>query len=405
VLSRADHSTVRNLMSGNKVVHLKDALNAIVSAFPEISQDDVPECARERILELRRVLRVLKCEDVVRPTSVASIVDDDVDDDNGDVRQARKELLLNGEERALVKTMLQIPNDARTPMQRDALREVQKSSPQLYKHLLKEIEKEAAQPASQVALADPVAASVAPERTWVDPPAKSGTSLLGGRGLPGWKRPLRFDPLSADNNAIYIGLVSYRDPQCGDSLYDAFARAANPERVMIGVVQQNRATDLDCFETYCAKAGAKCRPNQVRVIRMKDTEAQGVMFARWLASSLWSGERWYLQVDAHSSFNYEWDEMVLKSILSLNDERAVLSHHPPDMKLWPNGMGNNVINICKYKWDDGGLPRFSSIMANKAFQKLTTPFPGIFIGAGMVFGRAQWVIDCPFDPNLLFLFR
>ncbi len=57
------------------------------------------------------------------------------------------------------------------------------------------------------------------------------------------------------------------------------------------------------------------------------------------------------------------------------------------------------------QWDDGGLPRFSSIMASKRWQNITKPFPGIFIGAGMVFGRAQWVVDCPFDPNLSFLFR
>jgi hypothetical protein len=43
----------------------------------------------------------------------------------------------------------------------------------------------------------------------------------------------------------------------------------------------------------------------------------------------------------------------------------------------------------QYKWDDGGLPRFSSIMANKQYQHIMKPFPGIFIGAGMVFGRAQ----------------
>jgi hypothetical protein len=36
------------------------------------------------------------------------------------------------------------------------------------------------------------------------------------------------------------------------------------------------------------------------------------MFARHLASTLWSGEKYYLQIDAHSSFNYAWDDMVIK---------------------------------------------------------------------------------------------
>jgi hypothetical protein len=138
---------------------------------------------------------------------------------------------------------------------------------------------------------------------------------------------------------------------------------------------------------------------------MMDTQSKGVMLARWLASTLWSGERWYLQVDAHSGFNYAWDEMVVDSILRTGDERAVLSHHPPDMASWPGAAGGeNLINICKYHWDETGLPRFSSIMVSKKANGITKPFPNAFIGAGMVFGRAQWIVDCPFDHYLQFLF-
>ncbi len=96
-----------------------------------------------------------------------------------------------------------------------------------------------------------------------------------------------------------------------------------------------------------------------------------------------------------------WDEMVIESILRTGDDRAVLSHHPPDMASWPGAAnGDNLINICKYHWDETGLPRFSSIMVNKRANGITKPFPNAFIGAGMVFGRAQWIVDCPFDHYL-----
>jgi hypothetical protein len=40
--------------------------------------------------------------------------------------------------------------------------------------------------------------------------------------------------------------------------------------------------------------------------------------------------------------------MVIDSILRTRDERAVLSHHPPDMATWPGAANaDNVINICK----------------------------------------------------------
>lgn len=377
-------------------------------------------------MDLRRYLRAAACDgDVTKQTVEKAATrekgnraedgsdngqgddDDDDDDSNEDRRKRRKskrrrssreeggkhEVVLSGEERKLVKAMLSLGSEKLSQTQKDALKAVKEASPALYRRLEAEV-KDAKSGNGLVAAVSKV--EKAPE--W------SGTSLPGGRGLPGWKRDFEFDPNSPTNDVIFIALVTYRDPQCPDSLVSAFERASNPSRVRIGVVQQNRATDLDCFETYCRKVGKDCRPSQVRVIRISDTEAQGVMVARFLASTLWSGERWYLQIDAHSGFAYAWDDMVIKSALATGYERTVLSHHPPDMKLWPNSMGDNVINICRYKWDDGGLPRFSSIMANKKAQHISKPFPGIFIGAGFVFGRSQWIIDCPFDPHLTFLF-
>lgn len=63
-----------------------------------------------------------------------------------------------------------------------------------------------------------------------------------------------------------------------------------------------------------------------------------------------------------------------------------------------------MINICKYFWDATGLPRFSSTLVNKRALGIKRPFPNAFIGAGMVFGRAQWIVDCPFDHYLQYLF-
>ena len=36
--------------------------------------------------------------------------------------------------------------------------------------------------------------------------------------------------------------------------------------------------------------------------------------------------------------------------------------------------------------------------------RVRKPFPGIFAGAGGVFGRADLLKDCPFDPNYPSLF-
>ena len=55
----------------------------------------------------------------------------------------------------------------------------------------------------------------------------------------------------------------------------------------------------------------------------------------------------------------------------------------------------------RYEWDSNGLPRFS---ANVVTLPGNGPFPGVFVGAGMVFARSELLIDCPFDPHLPFFF-
>ena len=37
-------------------------------------------------------------------------------------------------------------------------------------------------------------------------------------------------------------------------------------------------------------------------------------------------------------------------------------------------------------------------------QNIKEPYPGIFVGAGALFGRSDFLADCPFDPKYKFLF-
>ena len=46
---------------------------------------------------------------------------------------------------------------------------------------------------------------------------------------------------------IFIGIASYRDPWCWKSVHTAFTRARYPERIFIGVVQQNAEGDPECI--------------------------------------------------------------------------------------------------------------------------------------------------------------
>lgn len=238
---------------------------------------------------------------------------------------------------------------------------------------------------------------------WQGPPLLNPwRNVASPRMRPGWKFA------SADNSGtIFVSLVSYRDDKCPISLKEMFEKARNPDKVFVGIVQQNQNGDVDCFETYCKEAGTGCRFDNIRVIRMAASEARGVMVVRHLATTMYEGEEYFMQIDAHNLFAQNWDARLIQdlqraSALRSRNPRIVLSHHPPSVDNMPGWSSSSAINICKYQWDGNGLPRFSAQVVTPPV--VGEPFPGVFIGSGMVFARAELLVDCPFDKHLPFLF-
>ncbi len=53
-------------------------------------------------------------------------------------------------------------------------------------------------------------------------------------------------------NSFIITIILFaRDKLCPITLYNLFTKAEFPDRVTVGVVQQNDETDIDCYDTYC----------------------------------------------------------------------------------------------------------------------------------------------------------
>ena len=81
---------------------------------------------------------------------------------------------------------------------------------------------------------------------------------------------------------IFVTIPNYRDDKCGDTLKELFSKAAHPDRVYVGVIQQRTGEDVDCVARYCALVGHKgadltgCpRVGQIRHMLMSVQEARG----------------------------------------------------------------------------------------------------------------------------------
>jgi hypothetical protein len=172
---------------------------------------------------------------------------------------------------------------------------------------------------------------VPPNKHWKGPPLLDPWRNVGGHRMrKGWK----FEDEN-NNGTIFVSLVvsvcvltqtqntrtietqnahtslfmfhsnhvqSFRDERCPKTLSEIFSKARFPHRIFVGVVQQNNKEDVDCFNKYCIDAGDSCLAANVRVVQIEASKSRGVMVVRHIASTLFEGEQYFLQIDAHCLF-------------------------------------------------------------------------------------------------------
>lgn len=199
---------------------------------------------------------------------------------------------------------------------------------------------------------------------------------------------------------IFISIASYRDEVCNDTLKSIYKMAANPKNVYCGLVQQN---DLDNDDDCLLKSDDSIVTENVRNVRLKHFEAKGPCWARYLASTLWSGEEYFLQIDSHSRFVKNWDikciDMV-KKISENGNKKVVISHYPPGYEQYKD---ENVLphRLCQSFFNNNGMLSF---LGAESMDTNGECHENAYVAGGFLLSRYTLLEDVPYDPNLDFLF-
>ena len=115
------------------------------------------------------------------------------------------------------------------------------------------------------------------------------------------------------------------------------------------MVQQNGDKTYDCIEKYC-EISRKCRKNQIRSIKLHVSKTKGLVATRFLSTTLYRGEEFYLQIDAHSKLKPNWDVLLFDDWEKTNYDRAVLSTHPIAHTNYYKS-DYYMTNLCDYYWE------------------------------------------------------
>mmetsp|Transcript_5405 Transcript_5405/g.7964 ORF Transcript_5405/g.7964 Transcript_5405/m.7964 type:complete len:509 (+) Transcript_5405:59-1585(+) len=150
--------------------------------------------------------------------------------------------------------------------------------------------------------------------------------------------------LDKDNGKIFVSIVSYRDgKRCGQTLKSLFEKASEPEKVFVGLVEQNKPEDAKCIRVFCNSDPVLCNKHssQIRYLASFDLASQGPVQARALQRKNLADEEFCLQIDSHMDFIQGWDTALKEEWLGAQNEFAVISTMPPNM-------------ADRVKYEDGG---------------------------------------------------
>jgi len=238
-------------------------------------------------------------------------------------------------------------------------------------------------------------------------------------------------PLEIDPGTILVTLASYRDYECHRSLISAFEKAKNPDLIYFGVFEQHDPSDKPClfFEEVCGdqqydenvsiiggpdpqlvgkrSANAPKHPicsrmHQIKVRRLHFMEGAGPTHGRHHSELMLERQEFHMQIDSHSQFVQNWDEVVKQSWRATQNEYAVLSTYP---KATGTSGGKHVPVICRTDFQ----PSFHFMLKHNASRLMLMPDPSKpmlvpFWAAGFSFSKAHRVRRVPYDGYTPMLF-
>jgi [Skp1-protein]-hydroxyproline N-acetylglucosaminyltransferase len=198
-----------------------------------------------------------------------------------------------------------------------------------------------------------------------------------------------------DERTIFISVASYRDDECPNTLNSIYKNAKFPNRIFVGICQQNHTSDIDCLNE-------NNNPN-VSIIRLSDFEAKGPTYARYVCSKLYNKQDYYMQIDSHIHFVKNWDTKIIDMIDNIKSEndKIVITHHPKDWINEDKSTDETVSTFCTSSISSVNVISVkSALITNNGLCRLIP-----YCAAGFFFTYGCFLNEVPFDPNLPQLFE
>jgi hypothetical protein len=193
---------------------------------------------------------------------------------------------------------------------------------------------------------------------------------------------------------IFVSIASYRDPQLIPTIKDLLNKSKYPDNLTFGICWQH--DDDENFDEFK-------NDSRFKIIDINYKDSRGACWARSKVQELYSGEKYYFQLDSHHRFVPEWDSKLIEMYKELKVDKPLLTGYCTVLDMENDQLLNNqplkIVGNETFA-QDGNLMLKPHYVDN--FGSLTEPIPARFISGHFIFVDGKWVEECGYDPNLYF---
>ncbi|CAN0231156.1 unnamed protein product, partial [Laminaria digitata] len=218
--------------------------------------------------------------------------------------------------------------------------------------------------------------------------------------------PPKTDSWKRRDTQLFVGVSSFRDKRCPQTLVNYFTKAKYPSRVTVGVVQQNDHEDVDCVTEYCHMMGGHeegpgCPHfDNIKTLRVEAKHAAGPCYGRHLQAYMLRDEEFCMQTDSHMDVVQDWDDKLMSMWGRVNNEYGILTTYVHKIEQLHEGYENKkeVPHLCQLGFTNpGNHPRY---VQAKLATKLTGPKLTNTWAAGLSLAKCHAWKATPYDPGL-----
>lgn len=204
---------------------------------------------------------------------------------------------------------------------------------------------------------------------------------------------------------IFVSVAAFCEPHLQLTVHQLFAKAAQPQRIFVGLVDQSENLNPEWLRDFPAR-------KHISYVGLSPVDSRGVSWARSIAFSLYNDQTYLLQIDSHTLFDQGWDEALIQQhqLLSNTHAKPLISTYPPGFRFDAQGraVADEPLKSGEVFYIDRDptslLSTERAVLKFKVFRKHSefSHLPGFHIAAGFLFAAGRFVADVPYDPHLYF---